>query len=81
MITSIEKIHGIGKYDQFDDAVTLSKNQIIFGFNGSGKSTLSDIFYSLENEEYCTKLLERKTLQREDGSIPDEPVVEFKTDD
>ena len=81
MITSIEKIHGIGKYDHFDDAVNLSKNQIIFGFNGSGKSTLSDIFYSLENNDHAEKLLERKTLQREDGTTPDEPYIELKTDD
>ena len=79
MITSIEKIYGIGKYDHFDETINLSKNQVIFGFNGSGKSTLSDIFYSLSDEHHCLKLLERKTLQREDGSYSENPRVELKT--
>ena len=81
MITAIEKIYGIGKYDHFDEPVSLSKNQIIFGFNGSGKSTLSDIFYSLSDEKHCEKLLERKTLQKDDGSYSEEPAVELKTDE
>lgn len=81
MITSIEKIYGIGIYDHINETVNFSKNQVIFGFNGSGKSTLSDIFYSLSDERHCLKLLERKTLQRDDGSYSEEPLVELKTDD
>lgn len=81
MITSIDRIHGIGKYDSYDGPVSISKNQIFFGFNGSGKSTLSDIFYSLSDEKHCQKLMERKTLQREDGSFADNPEVILGADD
>lgn len=81
MITSIDRIHGIGKYDSYDGPVSISKNQVFFGFNGSGKSTLSDIFYSLSDEKHCQKLMERKTLQREDGSYADNPEVILGTDD
>ena len=80
MITSIEKICGIGKYDYFEEHVPIMKNQIFFGFNGSGKSTLSDILYSLSDDKYSGKLMERKTFQREDGTIADNPEVVFGTD-
>ena len=80
MINSINKIYGIGKYDQYDGVVPLTKNQVFFGFNGSGKSTLSDIFYSLSDEEHSKKLLERKTLQRDDGTISNDPEIILGTD-
>lgn len=80
MINSINKIYGIGKYDQYDGVVPVTKNQVFFGFNGSGKSTLSDIFYSLSDEEHSKKLLERKTLQRDDGTISNDPEIILGTD-
>ena len=80
MITSINKIIGIGKYDSFSSPVRIHKNQVIFGFNGAGKSTLSDIFYSLSDDEHCKKLMERKTLTRDDGSVSDNPSIEMESD-
>lgn len=80
MLTAIKKIHGLGKFDCYDGTLDLAKNQVIFGFNGSGKSTLSDIFYSLSDERHCEKLMERKTLQRDDGSFADSPFVLLKTE-
>lgn len=80
MLTEIKKIHGLGKFDSYDGTLDLAKNQIIFGFNGSGKSTLSDILYSLSDEKHCEKLMERKTLQREDGSFADNPFVLLGTE-
>lgn len=81
MLLSLKKIYGIGKYAHFDGNVELSKNQVFFGFNGSGKSTLSDIFYSLSDEEHCNRLMERKTLQKENGDLPENPQIKIETSD
>ena len=81
MLLSLKKIYGIGKYAHFDGNVELLKNQVFFGFNGSGKSTLSDIFYSLSDEEHCNRLMERKTLQKENGDLPENPQIEIETSD
>lgn len=80
MITSIDKIQGVGRYEKMDKAVTLHKSQVIFGFNGSGKSTLSDIFYSLNGDNYLKLITDRKTLPKEDGKMPEEAEIVFSTD-
>lgn len=81
MITSIEKVYGIGRYGHYDGPVDIQKNQVIFGFNGAGKSTLSDILYSLKNdEEHLAPLSKRHTLRTDEGQIPENQVVELSTD-
>ena len=80
MITSINKIHAIGRYEAFNDGVSIGKNQVIFGFNGSGKSTLSDIFYSLSSTERFGSLVDRRTLCKEDGTEPLPQFIEMESD-
>ena len=80
MINSIEKIIGIGRYNDFESTVKLNKNQVIFGFNGSGKSTLSDIFYSMSNTDRFRTLSERKTIELDDGTVSKNPEVVLTAD-
>ena len=80
MINKKKKIHGIGRYEAFEDGVNIQKNQIIFGFNGAGKSTLSDIFYSLSSTDRYKSLLSRKTLCKEDGTEPLPQFIEMESD-
>ena len=82
MITSIEKIYGIGRYRHYDGPIDIHKNQVIFGFNGAGKSTLSDIFYSLKNDKnHLLPLSKRHTLTTESGQVSEKQTVELLTDE
>lgn len=81
MITSIERIYGIGRYGHYNGPVDIQKNQVIFGFNGAGKSTLSDIFYSLKNDkDHLLPLSKRRTLITDAGQAPENQVIELSTD-
>lgn len=79
MIKNISEIKNVGKFVNYFGNQELKKNQIIFGFNGTGKSTLSDVFYSLAYQEEIPDY--RKTLEKEDGTIPTEMKVVFNTED
>jgi wobble nucleotide-excising tRNase len=71
MIKKIDKIHQIGKFENFEwgENIEFSKVNLLFGFNGSGKTTLSNIFnlistkkiYSIVRKEELFKDLANST--------------------
>lgn len=54
MITRIEILKNIGKFDEFNwdqDTANFSSYNLIFGYNGSGKSTFSNVFRLFSDKE------------------------------
>lgn len=73
-IVKIKEINKLGKFNECQNEIDFSQNNIIFGFNGMGKSTLSSIFYSMSGEGKSGILEARKTLKRK----MDDPENEVK---
>ena len=77
MITNIESIANVGKFENYTGNQELGENQIVFGFNGTGKSTLSDILYSLAHNSSIPNY--RKTLDKADGTTAGEMRIVLKS--
>ena len=60
MISRINRIWNVGKFEDFDTPVELGKLTLIYAENGRGKSTLADIFRSIRKGEQ-DRVLGRQT--------------------